>query len=59
MKLTDIGLQLVWINFESTIRENSKSVKSVKINPQKKRKKNNNKNNKKINLHGKNLFRAY
>ena len=50
---------LVWINFESTIRENSKSVKSVKINPQKKRKKNNNKNNKKINLHGKNLFRAY
>ena len=38
MKLTDIGLQLVWINFESTIRENSKSVKSVKINPQKTKK---------------------
>ena len=28
----------MWINFESTIRENSKSVKSAKINPQKKEK---------------------
>ena len=36
---------LVWINFESTIRKISKSVKSVRTNPQKSN--NNNKNNKK------------
>ena len=37
---------LVWINFESTIRKISKSVKSVKTNPRKNNN-NNNKNNKK------------
>ena len=49
----------MWINFESTIRENSKSVKSVKINPQKKEKIIIIKTIKKINLHGKKYFRAY
>ena len=38
---------LVWINFESTIRKISKSVKSVRTNPQKNNNNNNNKNNKK------------
>ena len=49
----------MWINFENTIRENSKSVKCVKTNPQKKKEKIILKTLKKINLHGKNLFRAY
>ena len=29
---------LAWINFESTMRENSKCMKSVEINPQEKEK---------------------
>ena len=50
----------MWINFESTIRENLTSAKSVKINPKKKkRKNNNNKNNKKNNLARQNFSCAY
>ena len=49
----------MWINFESTIRENLTSAKSVKINPKKKRKNNNNKNNKKNNHARQNFSCAY
>ena len=48
----------MWINFESTIKENSKSVKSVKINPEKKEEIIIIKTVKK-NLHSKKFFRAY
>ena len=49
----------MWINFESAIRGNLTSAKSVKINPKKKRKNNNNKNNKKNNLARQNFSCAY